>query len=82
MPRRCLPRSSRHTLISLGADEPLNAARCATRGVAHEEVRDAMASVLDDGTYSQPDERMRDEIAAVSGVARAVRLLERLVLRC
>jgi MGT family glycosyltransferase len=74
-------------LIPMGADQPLNAARCADLGVAclldaleatPETVREAVATVLADSTYRRAAERMRDEIAALSGPAHAVMLLERL----
>jgi UDP:flavonoid glycosyltransferase YjiC (YdhE family) len=75
-------------LIPMGADQPLNAARCADLGVARvldaleatpESVREAVSSVLAAPSYRQAAERMRDEIAALPGPAHAVMLLERLV---
>jgi len=75
-------------LVPMGADQPLNAARCADLGVARvldaveatpETVREAVATVLADPTYRRAAERMRDEIAALPGPAYAVMLLERLV---
>jgi UDP:flavonoid glycosyltransferase YjiC (YdhE family) len=74
-------------LIPMGADQPLNAARCADLGVARvldaveatpEAVREAVASVLADPTYRRAAERLRDEIAALPGPTHAVVLLERL----
>ncbi len=75
-------------LIPMGADQPLNAARCADLGVARVldavaatpgMVRAAASTVLDDPTYRRAAERMRDEIAALPGPTHAVMLLERLV---
>ena len=74
-------------LIPMGADQPLNATRCADLGVAQvldavdatpETVRAAVATVLADPSYRRAAERMRDEIAALPDPAHAVRLLERL----
>ena len=75
-------------LIPMGADQPLNAARCAALGVGlvldavratPESVREAVSAVLTDPTYRQAAERLRDEIATLPGPASAVPLLERLV---
>jgi UDP:flavonoid glycosyltransferase YjiC (YdhE family) len=74
-------------LIPMGADQPLNAARCEALGVARvldavratpESVREAASIVLADPAYRRAAERMRDEIAAQPGPPRAVALLERL----
>ncbi len=74
-------------LIPLGADQPLNARRCADLGVARvldaveltpESVRTAATTVLNDPAYRRSAERLRDEIAALPGLAYAVGLLERL----
>ncbi len=74
-------------LLPMGADQPLNAARCADLGVARvldaleatpESVREAVSSVLADPGYRQATERLRDEIAALPGPAHALMLLERL----
>jgi UDP:flavonoid glycosyltransferase YjiC (YdhE family) len=74
-------------LIPMGADQPLNAARCEELGVARvldpvaatpELVREAVATVLSDATYRSAAERLRDEIAALPDAAHAVVLLERL----
>lgn len=74
-------------LIPMGADQPLNATRCAELGVARvldameatpETVREAVATMLSDPTYRQAAESMRDEIASLPGPAHAVMLLERL----
>jgi UDP:flavonoid glycosyltransferase YjiC (YdhE family) len=75
-------------LIPMGADQPLNAIRCADLGVAQaldaaaatpESVRAAVAMVLADPSYSRAAERLRDEIATLPGPAHVVALLERLV---
>jgi UDP:flavonoid glycosyltransferase YjiC (YdhE family) len=74
-------------LIPMGADQPLNAARCEALGVARmldaveatpETVREAVSTVLANPTYRRAAERMRDEIAALPGPAHAIMLLERL----
>jgi UDP:flavonoid glycosyltransferase YjiC (YdhE family) len=74
-------------LIPMGADQPLNAARCADLGLARvldaveatpESVRGAVAAVLADPAYRRAAERMRDELAALPGPEHAVALLERL----
>jgi MGT family glycosyltransferase len=74
-------------VIPMGADQPLNAARCETLGVARvldameatpRMVREAVATVLEDPTYRRAAERMRDEIAALPGTEYALTLLERL----
>ena len=76
-------------LLPLGADQPLNADRCATLGVARlldavsatpPLVREAVTSVLAEPAYRLAAERMRDEIAALPDPSQAVRLLERLVI--
>jgi len=74
-------------LIPIGADQPLNADRCADLGVARvldaldatpEDVFSAATAVLEDHAYRRNAERLRDEIAALPGLAHAVGLLERL----
>jgi len=74
-------------LIPIGADQPLNAARCRALGVAAvldavsatpEMVRAAVSSVLADAGLRGAAERIRDEIAALPGPEHAVALLERL----
>ncbi|HEU4324864.1 MAG TPA: glycosyltransferase [Roseiflexaceae bacterium] len=74
-------------LLPMGADQPLNAARCAALGVARvldaleatpADVRDAVAAVLADPRPRRAAERLRDEIAALPGPESAVPLLERL----
>ena len=76
--------------IPIGADQPLNAARCEALGVGPAldalratpaGVRDAVAAVLGDPAYRAAAERVRDEIAALPGPDHALALLERLVLR-
>ena len=74
-------------LIPMGADQPLNAARCEQLGVGRaldpvaatpEDVRTAASLALDDPRYRLAAGRFRDEIAALPGPAHAVRLLEML----
>ena len=74
-------------LLPLGADQPLNAARCETLGVARvldavsatpEMVRAAASVVLKDRSFRRNAERIRDEMAALSGPDHAIGLLERL----
>ncbi len=74
-------------LIPIGADQPQNAARCEALGVARvldavdatpDTIREAVTTVLQDLSYRQAAERLRDEIAALSPPAHAVKLLERL----
>jgi UDP:flavonoid glycosyltransferase YjiC (YdhE family) len=74
-------------LLPMGADQPLNVARCEELGVARvldavkctpEIVHDAVLAVLTDPTYRWSAERIQDEISALPGQAHAVSLLERL----
>jgi UDP:flavonoid glycosyltransferase YjiC (YdhE family) len=74
-------------LIPMGADQPLNAARCVQLGVAQvldpigaapATVRTAVSAVLADPSYRRAAKRIRDEFAALPGPAHAIRLLERL----
>jgi len=76
-------------LVPVGADQPLNAERCAKLGVARvldaveatpEAFREAAAGVLDDAAYRRSAERLGREISALPDVARAVQLLERLAV--
>jgi UDP:flavonoid glycosyltransferase YjiC (YdhE family) len=76
-------------LIPLGADQPLNAARCVALGVARaldpvaatpDSVRAAAAAVLSDPSHRTAAERIRDEHAAAPGPEHAVALLERLAV--
>jgi UDP:flavonoid glycosyltransferase YjiC (YdhE family) len=75
-------------ILPLGADQPLNAARCEALGVAKvldaasaspAAVGQAAARLLRETTYRLAAERLRDEIAALPGVEWAVARLERLV---
>jgi len=74
-------------LIPIGADQPLNAARCQALGVAEvldavgatpEMVRAAVSSVLAVAGFRGTAARIRDEIAALPGPEYAVTLLGRL----
>ena len=74
-------------LIPMGADQPLNGARCAALGVARvldavaatpEQVRETVAAVLADPNYRQAAQRLRDEIATLPTPESVVPLLERL----
>ncbi|MBV9790190.1 MAG: glycosyltransferase family 1 protein [Chloroflexi bacterium] len=76
-------------LLPMGADQPLNAARCADLGVAQvldpltatpEIVREAVTTVLTDARYSQAAQRLQAEITALPGPEHAVDLLERLAI--
>jgi UDP:flavonoid glycosyltransferase YjiC (YdhE family) len=72
-------------LLPLGADQPLNAARCEALGLAQVldplaarpwELHEAVLGVLADQTYRDSAESLRDEIGALPGPAHAVSLLE------
>lgn len=72
-------------LLPMGADQPLNGARCTDLGVARvldpiaatsESVRNAIDAVLSDPRYRRAAERLRDEIAALPEPEHAVALLE------
>ena len=74
-------------LIPMGADQPMNAARCKQLGMARvldpieatpDMVREAVSDVLENPSYRRAAERMRDEFAALPGPMHAVTLLERL----
>ena len=74
-------------LLPLGADQPLNAARCAALGVAvvldaltvtSQSVGEAVTRVLEQPSYRRNATRVRDEIAALPGPEHAVALLEQL----
>ncbi len=76
-------------LIPMGADQPLNAARCKELGVGQvldpiaatpDTVREAVATVLADPTYRQAAQRLRAEILALPEPTHAIRLLERLAV--
>ncbi|MBC8163520.1 MAG: glycosyltransferase family 1 protein [Roseiflexaceae bacterium] len=77
-------------LIPMGADQPLNAARCEVLSIAQTldavaatpaMVREAVTTVLANPSYQQAAERLRDEIAALPGPEHVVRLLEQLVAK-
>jgi UDP:flavonoid glycosyltransferase YjiC (YdhE family) len=74
-------------VLPMGADQPLNAARCEELGAGvvldaltatPADVREAVSTVLSDPAYRSAAERIRDEIAALPGPEHAVALLERL----
>ena len=74
-------------VLPMGADQPLNAARCEELGVGivldafratPDSVADAVTTALDDPTYRVAAERIRDEIAALPGAEATVPLLEAL----
>ena len=74
-------------LIPMGADQPLNAARCEQLGVARvldpvaatpNDVREAVTAVLHEPAYRNSARRLRQEFAALPGPEWAVELLERL----
>jgi len=74
-------------IIPWGADQPQNAARCAALGVAKvldpavvtpETVRAAALEVLQEPSYRQNAERLRDEIDTLPGHDHAAALVERL----
>lgn len=77
-------------VLPMGADQPLNAARCEKLGVGvvldavtatPEAVGEAVSLVLSDPAYRSAAERVRDEIAGLPGPEHAVALLERVVSR-
>jgi UDP:flavonoid glycosyltransferase YjiC (YdhE family) len=72
-------------LLPMGADQPLNAARCETLDVARvidavtatpQAVREAVSRVLEDSTYRRSAERIRDEMFGLPGPEHAVQLLD------
>jgi UDP:flavonoid glycosyltransferase YjiC (YdhE family) len=72
-------------VIPMGADQPMNAARCEALGVGRvldaleatpDDIGTAVSAVLDDPAFRTAAERIRDEIAALPGPAHAVTLLE------
>lgn len=76
-------------LIPMGADQPLNAARCEAIGVAQtldaitaapQMIAEAVVAVLKNPSYRQSAERIKDEIVAMPDPSRAVNLLVRLAL--
>ena len=75
-------------LLPMGADQPLNAARCAELGVAlvldplgatPQDVAEAVETVLSDASYRAAAEGVRDEIRALPVPEHALALLERLI---
>ena len=75
-------------VIPLGADQMVNAERCAALGVGRvlnvmaitpELVREAVTAVLANPSFRHQAERIRDEVAALPGPEHAVSLLEQLV---
>ncbi len=76
-------------LIPMGADQPENARRCVELGVgtaldalsaSAADVREAASELLVDASYRRNAERIRDEIAALPDLGRAVELLEELAI--
>jgi UDP:flavonoid glycosyltransferase YjiC (YdhE family) len=74
-------------LVPMGADQPFNAARCESLGVARvldatsctpRDVHDAVTAVLAEPTYHEHARQLRDETRALPGATHAVALLERL----
>jgi UDP:flavonoid glycosyltransferase YjiC (YdhE family) len=74
-------------LLPIGADQPLNAARCEDIRVARvlnaleatrEEIRDAARAVLSDPLFRQNAQRVQVEIAALPGPEHGIRLVERI----
>ena len=72
-------------LLPMGADQPLNAARCAELGTAvvldavsatADDVVAAVTTVVTQPQYRHAAERLRDELAALPGAEHAVALLE------
>jgi UDP:flavonoid glycosyltransferase YjiC (YdhE family) len=75
-------------VIPLGADQMVNAERCAALGVGRvldvmaitpELAREAVTDVLANPSYRHQAERIRDEVAGLPGPEHVVSLLERLV---
>jgi UDP:flavonoid glycosyltransferase YjiC (YdhE family) len=76
-------------LVPMGADQPLNAARCEALGVGRTldtvratpaTIAEAILTVLDAAPMYEAAGLLQAEIAALPGPERAVRLLERLVV--
>jgi UDP:flavonoid glycosyltransferase YjiC (YdhE family) len=76
-------------LLPIGADQPLNAARCSELRVARvlnaleatpQDVHDAAEAVLADTAYARNAKRLEAESAALPGPEHGVRLLERICL--
>ncbi len=76
-------------VIPISADQPYNAACCAALGVgvviepgerSAEAIRAAVRAVMDNPSYRQEGEHVRDEMAALPGPEYAVELLEQLAV--
>jgi UDP:flavonoid glycosyltransferase YjiC (YdhE family) len=76
-------------LLPLGADQPLNAARCRELGVAHvldpltatpDSLRAAVSEVLGNPRYRRAARDLQGEIETLPGPAEAVALLEHIML--
>lgn len=74
-------------LLPMGADQPHNAARCATLGVGRVldalratpgDIRESLIAVLEDSTYRRAAARLQQEIACLPGPDYALRLLEQI----
>jgi UDP:flavonoid glycosyltransferase YjiC (YdhE family) len=77
-------------LIPLGADQPQNAARAAETGFAltldpvaatPDDVRVALAAVLNEPGFRRAAEALRDEIANMPGLEQAVTSLAKIAAR-
>jgi UDP:flavonoid glycosyltransferase YjiC (YdhE family) len=77
-------------LLPLGADQPLNAARCEALGVAvvldaltvtSQAVGEAVSRVLEGPGCRRSAAQVRDEIATLPGPEHAVAMIERLTTR-
>lgn len=77
-------------LLPIGADQPLNATRCAALGVGRvlappsltpEQIREAVMHVLEDPAHRNAARRVQSEIAAMPDPAHAVASIERVVAR-
>ncbi len=76
-------------IIPISADQPYNAECCASLGVgvviepgerSAEAIRAAVREVMDNPSYRQKAEHLRDEMAALPGPEHAVTLLEQLAM--
>jgi MGT family glycosyltransferase len=74
-------------LLPMGADQPVNAARCESLGIARildatactsHDVSDAVSAVLTEPTYREHARQLRDETQALPGAPYAFALLETL----
>jgi len=77
-------------LVPIGADQPLNAARCEALAVGRvldpltltpEQLREAVMRVLEDPVHRNAARQVQSEIAAMPGPAHAVTSLERVAAR-